>query len=240
MDPITAALSTPPPFHPFSGEHYATLVIGVVAAVGFVVAGKKGGTAERLATGLLATCCLLAVPFSVLAWLTVKAPTSVENFLPLQMCDLAALAAGFALLTGRPWLCALTYFWGLAATLQGLLTPAITVGFPELVFVVFFMQHFAVVIAAFYLPIVQGWRPKSPLWRAPLEIFGFSVIYLAFILAVNSLIGSNYAFVSRPPSNPSLIDHLGPWPWYVLSLLGLALALFYLLVLPFVRFRRAS
>ncbi|MEY4245694.1 MAG: hypothetical protein RLZZ245_3279, partial [Verrucomicrobiota bacterium] len=45
-------------------------------------------------------------------------------------------------------------------------------------------------------------------------------------------LGSNFAFASRPPDNPSLIDHLGPWPWYLFSLLGIALLLFFILALP--------
>ena len=147
---------------------------------------------------------------------------------------------GFALVTRRPLLCAITYFWGLAATVQALITPAITIGFPSAPFVMFFVHHFVVVIAALYIPIVQGWRPKHPLWRSPLEIFGVSVIYLFFALLVNRLIGSNFAFVSHPPPNASLIDHLGPWPWYIFSLLGLALALYFALVLPFLGRPRKS
>ena len=53
------------------------------------------------------------------------------------------------------------------------------------------------------------------------------MIYLIFILTFNHFTGSNFAFVSHPPENPSLIDHLGPWPWYIFSLLGIALVLYF-------------
>lgn len=223
----------PHPFHPFTQEHFITLGIGSVVAGVFLFAGRHGGWVERIATALLAFLCLSTYPLSQVAWMTVDVPKSLENILPLQMCDIAAMTAGFALITRRPFLCMVTYFWGLAATFQALLTPAITLGFPSLPFVMFFVHHFSVVIAAIYMPLVLGWRPKLPLWKSPLEIFGISVIYLIFILMVNHFTGSNFAFVSRPPDNPSLIDHLGPWPWYVFSLLGIALVLYFLLVLPF-------
>ncbi|MES2475805.1 MAG: TIGR02206 family membrane protein [Verrucomicrobiota bacterium] len=221
------------PFHPFTQEHFLTLGIGMAVTASFLFAGKRNERSERLARALLAFLCLSAFGFSQIAWMLVELPKTIDNIVPLHMCDIAAITAGFALITGRRLLCSITYFWGLAATLQALLTPAITVGFPAPPFIMFFVHHFAVVIAALYLPIVSGWRPQRPLWRGPLEIFGISVLYLGVVLVVNHFTGSNFAFVSHPPSNPSLIDHLGPWPWYIGSLLGLALILYFLLVLPF-------
>ena len=223
----------PHEFHPFTPQHYITVAIGFVAVAFFLLAGKKGGDSRKRATFILALLNLTAFPLSLAAWYSIDAPKSLDNFLPLQLCDVAAITAGFALLTKRPLLCALTYFWGLAATMQALLTPALTVGFPHLVFVMFFIQHFAIVAAAFYLPIVDGWRPRQPLWQAPLEIYGWSVAYHLFAMTVNKLLGTNFAFASHKPENPSLLDHLGPWPWYLLSMQGLAVILFYLLTLPF-------
>jgi len=159
-------------------------------------------------------------------------PMPMENILPLHLCDIAAMTAGFALLTKRPVLCALTYFWGLAATLQALLTPALGIGYPSWPFITFFTHHFAIVAAALYLPIVEGWRPKQPLWKTPLEVYGWSVAYLVFALTANNLLDTNFGFASRPPENPSLIDHLGPWPWYLFSMQFIAICLFLLLALP--------
>jgi hypothetical integral membrane protein (TIGR02206 family) len=228
----------PNPFQPFTQEHFIVLAIGAVVAAAFIFAGKRGGGSRRRATALLASINLCVYPLSVAAWLTLEGEKPIDHFVPLHLCDIAAITAGFALITKRPLLCALTYFWGLAATIQALLTPAITVGFPALPFVMFFVHHFSVVIAALYLPIVVGWRPKMPLWRTPLEVYGWSVVYLAVAMIVNRLLGSNFAFAAGKPKNPSLIDHLGPWPWYLLSMQAIALLFFFLLALPFGRKRR--
>ena len=225
----------PHPFHPFSQQHFVTVAIGFVAVAAFLLAGKKGGDSRKRATFILAFLNLSSFPLSIAAWYSIDAPKSLDNFLPLQLCDVATFTAGFALLTKRPLLCALTYFWGLAATMQALLTPALTVGFPHMAFIMFFVQHFAIVAAAFYLPIVDGWRPRQPLWKATLEVYGWSIIYLIFAMTVNKLLGTNFAFASHPPENPSLIDHLGPWPWYLVSMQALAIVLFHLLALPFAR-----
>ena len=227
----------PAPFHPFTIQHYGALAVGVVALAAFLTAGLRGGRGLRLSTQLLAFLNLSVFPLSFAAWWALPMDRSIENLLPFQLCDIAALTAGFALLTRRPLLCMLTYFWGLAATLQGLLTPALTLGFPNPVYVMFFAHHFVVVIAALYIPIVQGWRPKGPWWRGPIEVYGYSVIYLIFAMTANKLLHANFAFASHKPTNPSLLDKLGPWPWYLFSLQALALFLFFLLALPFSRKR---
>jgi len=225
----------PRPFHPFSQEHLVTAAIGFTIVATLLIAGKKGGEWRKIATALLIFLDLTAFPLSVIAWLSLDAPKSLDNYLPLHLCDIATFTAGFALLTKRPLLCAMTYFWGLAATFQALLTPAISVGFPHPPFLMFFIQHFAIVATALYLPLVVGWRPKLPFWKGPMEIFGWSVIYLLLAMTVNRTLGTNFGFASRPPDNPSLIDHLGPWPWYLFSMQAIAMVFFLLLALPFTR-----
>lgn len=213
------------------------LAVGAVVTVAFLVIGHRGGKDRDMATQALAILNLSIYPLSVAAWLSLDQKKSIDNFVPLHLCDIAAITAGLALLTKRPLLCALTYFWGLAGTVQGLVTPAITVGFPHLPFIMFFVHHFAVVIAALYLPIVTGWRPESPLWRSPLKVYGCSLVYLSVAMTANYLLGSNFAFASRPPDNPSLIDHLGPWPWYLVALQAIALVFYFVLALPFLKTR---
>ncbi len=220
------------PFQPFTNEHLGALIIGGLCVMVLLWAGKRGGNSRTLATALLAFLNLSAYPLGQAAWLSLGRPLALENILPLHLCDIAAMTAGFALLTKRPALCALTYFWGLAATMQALVTPAIGIGFPSWPFLTFVVQHFAIVGAALYLPVVEGWRPKQPLWKSPLEVYGWSVAYLVFALCVNRLLDTNFGFASRPPENPSLIDHLGPWPWYLVSMQGIAFCLFLLLAVP--------
>lgn len=56
--------------------------------------------------------------------------------------------------------------------------------------------------------------------------------YALVVGAVNANWGWNYGYLCRKPSGPSLLDYLGPWPWYLLSLELVALAMFLLLELP--------
>ncbi|MCH7227919.1 TIGR02206 family membrane protein [Haloferula sp. A504] len=228
-----------PAFAPFTAQH------GVAVAVGFglialcLVLGRRGGRTELVVRAILAFLCLSASAFGAWAWSRVGREISVDNYLPLHLCDLAAFLGGFALITRKPILCLLTYFWGLAGTLQGIATPAIDIGWPHPAFLAFFTAHFAVIAAALYLPVVMGWRAERPWWKSPLKAFAWLNAYVVVAIAANALLDSNFGFLAGKPLNPSLLDHLGPHPFYILWLEALALAFFALLTLPVMKRRKS-
>lgn len=222
-----------PEFHPFSPQHLGAVIVGAFISAFFLLAGLKNERGRRMSRQFLIFLTLGVYPLGQIAWL-MNGEGSLENKLPLHLCDLAAFIAGAALITKHRTLCELTYFWGLAATIQGLITPAVGYGFPSPVFIMFFVHHFVVVAVALYLPIVCGWRPRSPWWKSPLAAFGWVNVYLALAFPLNFWLGTNFGFFMHKPANPSLLDYFGPWPWYILVLEGIALVFFGLLMLPFI------
>ena len=156
---------------------------------------------------------------------------SVQSSLPLALCDVALVVAAVACWYPS-WSLGveLTYFWGLAGTLQAVLTPDLHVGFPSVEFVLFVVGHLGIVLAALYLVVGLRIVPRP---GAAVRVFGITVAYAAVIGAFNWLTGSNYMYLAAPPENPSLLSLLGPWPWYVLSATGVAIVLFAVLDAPF-------
>jgi uncharacterized membrane protein YwaF len=61
------------------------------------------------------------------------------------------------------------------------------------------------------MTLVEGHRPTLKALRNVL--IGAS-LYTAAVGVVNWLIGSNYLFIAHKPPTASLMDALGPWPWY--------------------------
>lgn len=224
-------------FHPFSSEHIITLAVGFVIIALLILFAKRSEKNQRITTTVLAFCNLISFPFALYVYAWRDHPHSLDNLLPFHLCDLAAVVAGFALFTRKPILLTLTYFWGLAATTQALITPALEIGPPELPFIHFFFQHFVIVAAALYIPIVLKWRPMQPWWKSPIIVLVISIGYQVTALIINYFLKTNFAFASHVPHNPSLIDHLGPWPIYLFAMQGLALIFFLLLALPW---RRSS
>ncbi|HCN77884.1 MAG TPA: hypothetical protein DIT13_11910, partial [Verrucomicrobiales bacterium] len=74
-------------------------------------------------------------------------------------------------------------------------------------------------------------RPPRP--GALRRMLAFTLGYAALTGLINTALGTNYAFLCRKPEQASLMDHLGPWPWYIGSLVLLAFVLYSLLHLPF-------
>ena len=161
--------------------------------------------------------------------------TMYSPFLPMHFCDWAAAAAFFALVMRSERMGEVAYFWGMAGTLQGLITPNIEVGYPHPAWFAFFQLHAGVVLVGLYLVIGHRWRPRK---GAVLRVFILGNGYLVIAGIVNLLTGQNYGFLRSKPANGSLMDALGPWPIYIFAMQGLALLVFILFDMPFWRGRR--
>ncbi|MCI0366299.1 MAG: TIGR02206 family membrane protein, partial [Phycisphaerales bacterium] len=118
-----------------------------------------------------------------------------------------------------------------------LLTPDLWEPFPSFSTVQFFIAHGLVVVAVLFLTWTGQMRPRpGSVLRAMLAVNVFAGAVGSF----NLIFGTNYMYLRRKPENPSLLDIMGPWPWYILSAQAIALALFTLLWLPFKRYGRLS
>ena len=223
----------PPAFHPYGPSHKAVLAITLVLFVVMLLLSRTRWA--ELSQRVLGTMLLALYPVGLAVHATYGS-LSVLTALPLQYCDIATLAGGIALWTRRPFFCEVVYFFGIAGTLQGLLTPALIYEFPDPRFFLFFIMHAGVPITAIYVVTAMKVRPRP--WAVP-RIMAFSLAWYAVIAVVNYAIGANYAFQCSKPVNASLFDQLGPWPWYNLSSIGLGLIFYTLLYLPFA-FRKAE
>lgn len=150
--------------------------------------------------------------------------------LPMHMCDWAAVASIIALLWRKQIPYELAYFWGLAGTLQATLTPDLKYDFPDIRFLTFFISHGGTLVALLFLTFGMRMRPYP---ISILRVFAASNVYLLCAGLVDLLVNENYGYLRHKPIHASLMDHLGPWPWYILSLEGLALISFLVYYTPF-------
>jgi hypothetical integral membrane protein (TIGR02206 family) len=219
-----------------SVEHLVT--VGVIAACisTMVTAGRvRPGTWTLTACRALALI-ILANELGWWVWLGFQHTWSSAYALPLQLCDVVAFVAAAALWFRRPLLVELTYFWGLAGTANGLISPDLPDHFPSYLFLQYFVAHGAIVAAA--LLLVVGLR-ITPRKGAVGRVVALTLVLVAVDAAANAVTGGNYMYLRHTPDVPNLLDLMGPWPVYVVAAAGLALGLFVVLDLPFWRRRRA-
>ncbi|WP_186526071.1 TIGR02206 family membrane protein [Leekyejoonella antrihumi] len=153
--------------------------------------------------------------------------------LPLQICDVAWLIAGIALLTRGARRSALHYYWGLTLSLQGVLTPDLDHVLLDPQFFGFWLRHLLPVWAAVYL---VGAR-IGPSWRDYRFVVAVTAVWAAVMMSLNTPFGSNYGYLNGKPATHSVLDLLGPWPWYVLVEVALVAAVWALITWPWIRIR---
>lgn len=215
-------------FEPYSPSHLVVLGLFVIGAVGLVVAGPRvrGRPSERRITLALAVG---NVAFGTAGTLTELVPFNVDSSLPLQICDFAWVLVAWALLSHQPVATALTYFWGLTLSLQALVQPTLTQAYPDPNFFAFWGKHVFLVWGAVYLTLALRHGPD---WAGYRRAVGWTFVWLVVVLALNSLLGSNYGYVNGKPSDATVLDLLGPWPWYVVVEVVIVLVGWALITLP--------
>jgi hypothetical integral membrane protein (TIGR02206 family) len=208
----------------------------MIAVVVFI--GRRHRRQNNLARGVVDGPGQLLGALALVYWLCLQVwwnfPVRFGNDyrLPLQVCDLAGLIAGLALLSGVKWLNTTLYFWAFALSTQAFITPIVREGPALARFWQFFESHTIIVGAAVYIVAVRGYRP---LFKDYLFGIGITVLYAAIILPLNRLTGWNYGYIGpSKPDAPTLIDALGPWPWRLLPLTGLVVGAMLIVWLPWV------
>ena len=220
------------PFRNFDDSHLFVLALtaGLPLALAWMARRTKSAGFVRGAALFLALLLATNLFFQVIYHHTTPARLDGQA-LPMQLCDWALFATIAALLTRNIYCFELAYFWGLAGTIQGIVTPELKDGFPTWQFFSFFVTHSGIVIAVLFMILAMRLRPQlSSLWRGMI----WSEIYLVSALIVNAITGSNYGFLARKPVGPSLLDYLSSRPLiFIVELNLLAVVFFAALYLPF-------
>jgi len=211
-------------------EHLVTVgVIAVCIAVLVVAARLRPGEWTVIACRALAVL-IIANECGWWVWLGLQHTWSASYALPFQLCDVVAFVSAAALWSRHPLLVELTYFWGLAGTSNGLISPDVPVHFPHYLFLQYFIAHGTIVAAA--LLLVVGLR-ITPRRGAVPRVLALILALTALDAVVNLLTGGNYMYLRHTPGAPTLLDLMGPWPWYIVAATAVAVAIFVVLDFPF-------
>jgi len=232
MDVTTAAGR----FEAYGTSHQAAILVLLAGAILLVWLGRArlgAQAADRLGRALALAVLVCTLPLQVLYF--TPAYWSLQRTLPLNLCDLAWIVAVLALWTHRRWAVALTYYWGLTLTTQAVITPDLASDFPDPVFFLFWGMHLLIVWAAVYL--TWGLR-LTPDWRGYRTAMVVTAVWAVCAFAFNLAAGTNYGYLNAKPATGSILDLLGPWPWYVVAEIAIVGLVWALVTWPWVALAR--
>lgn len=215
----------------FGPAHLIGLAVVAASCLGVWAArGQFSPRSQRaIRWGLCALIYLCEGSWQV--WMLLTGQWTVQGMLPLWLCSVTSWTMPLLLIVRSRRYYEWAYFMGIIGASMALLTPDLMAyGFPHYRFIEFFTLHGAVIVAVVYMTVVEGFRPE---WRSLARVAVLANLYWVFCAVVNRLIGSNYLYTQGKLPTPSLLDVLGPYPWYLLSMEGLGILLCLLLYLPF-------
>jgi hypothetical integral membrane protein (TIGR02206 family) len=221
--------TSPPVFHAFNAQHL--IILGAIVALGVAIAWAAAiwQPVSRKWLGRFIGFLLLgyAAVFYIQQW--IGRSLCWQYSLPLELCSLVLIACILCMFWPNPLIAEIAYFWGLGGVLQAIATPDLGWGFPSWEFILFFWGHGATVLAIVYLIASRCFRPRR---GSILRMMVALNLYGLIVGAIDAVMGWNYGYLCQKPFVSSLLDFLGPWPWYLLSLELIALVSFFLLDLP--------
>ena len=215
----------------FGRDHLAALAILVLICMAIYRFRNRWNETGKKATrwGLLALIYLCEGSWHL--WMWKNGDWSIQVMLPLWLCSVTSWSMPLLLIVRSQKYYEWAYLMGFIGAAMALLTPDLMqYGFPHFRFIEFFTLHGLLIIAILYMTFVEGFRPY---WKSLPRAIIITNIYWLFCAWVNSQIGSNYLYTHGKLPTASLLDLLGPHPWYLLSMEVLGIMMCVLLYLPF-------
>jgi hypothetical integral membrane protein (TIGR02206 family) len=213
-------------FQNYSLEHFIIIFLAIATGTYLIWRGRQLDEKGKTQLGLKLAWTVAGFE---LFWLFHKLQTgafSPEN-LPFDLCNVCALTIPFALSRRWSWMEQIIYFWVMAGTLQGVLTPDLQSAFPYIGYVKFWVVHCGLVMSVIYGVAVYRWRPNL---KGLLLSFVAINIYAAMVYPINSALGTNFGYIMHKPVGGSILDLLGDN--YVLKLEVLVPFVFLIFWLP--------
>jgi len=211
----------------FSNEHLITVGIGFISCILLVFLGFF--TEKKATFAKIVAIAVLGVKIAELLFRHHYYGETVAELLPLHLCPIVIILSIFMMFFHSEILFQPVYFWSIGAFFA-ILMPDIRDGMSNFASQSFFITHFFILFSTAYAFVHFRFRPT----KAGFLCSFLLLVTLAFIMYfVNNKLGTNFLYVNHPPVTKSLMDFMGPWPYYIFSLAGIDIAISFFMYLPF-------
>ena len=220
-------------FEIFGNVHLITMVVILLVSIFFPKiyknkTGKQKQLMSRIVAAIIAAHVIIS-PYKDLY--LIENPYNWVEVLPFHMCDLSEIFLIIFLLGGPSILYKCAFFWGLGGATMAIITPDIL--FYDLDYIFFMVGHGMIIVGIMYATVSLGNRPYS---RDIVSVCLITIfLLLPIVYIINIVLGepANYWYLVAKPDGASLMDMFPDPPYHLLYTTPIALALFYIIYLPY-------
>jgi len=205
-------------FEMFSRSHMMVLALFMlINAIIFLYRHKLNDSKWRK-TEIITAISLIMIELINQIWMYMNGIWKLGRSMPLELCNIGLILCVILLLTRTKIVFELLFFIAILGATQAIFTPALTYDFPHFRFIHFFYAHMMVIWVSLYFMWAREYHLS---FQSVIKLIVFLNLLLPVILYINKQADGNYWFLRHKPTEPSLMDLLGPYPWYIFSLEGL-------------------
>jgi len=222
-----------PAFEVFGTQHLISLLICAAVIYGYPKYFENQNESKKILGGKIIASLMILHMLTQPFYDVFLFGLPWQGEFPMHMCDFSMMIMIFYLLNQNApkilFHCA--YFWGICGATMALATPDLIYGFPHGEYSPFFWGHSSILLAVFYVLIVNKERPF--LSDIP-KVIGVTLGLLVFVYFANLLIGppANYWYLVDRPVEGTLMDYFPDPPLHLIGTIPLAVLLFYIAYLP--------
>jgi hypothetical integral membrane protein (TIGR02206 family) len=221
------------PFELFGTVHLITIAVVIITSI-FLPKFYKNKSdhqismMKKIIVGVIAAHVIIS-PYKDLYILA--NPYDWRETIPLHMCDLSEIFLIWFLLGGPRILYICAFFWGLGGATMAILTPDIS--HHDLDYIFFMVGHGMIIVGIMYATVTLGNRPYAKDIATVALIT--ALVLLPIVYVINLLLGepANFWYLMSKPAGASLMDMFPEPPYHLLVTTPIAIALFYLIYLPY-------
>ncbi len=221
------------PFELFGTVHLITIAVVIITSI-FLPKFYKNKSdhqismMKKIIAGVIAAHVIIS-PYKDLYLLA--NPYDWRETIPLHMCDLSEIFLIWFLLGGPRILYICAFFWGLGGATMAILTPDIS--HHDLDYIFFMVGHGMIIVGIMYATVTLGNRPYAKDIATVALIT--ALVLLPIVYVINLLLGepANFWYLISKPAGASLMDMFPEPPYHLLVTTPIAIALFYLIYLPY-------
>lgn len=214
-----------------SWQHLLPVFIIVLVAILFIRYAKRHANEnfQHKAINVLG-CLVSAVVISYHIFNICIGDYNFKTDLPLYLCSLLAVLIPIFTYYRKYWMFEILLFWIIGGTLQGVITPDISKGFPSFDYFRYWTVHLGLLSIIFYFILVYKMKPTL---KSVFKSFFALQFYVILMIIINHLLNANYFYLNEKPKSASLLDYFGEWPYYIVVGQIIIIPLFLLIYLPF-------